>query len=109
MFRTRIPFYVLVVLTFVLMADRTSAQSLADFYKGKVVTVVAYTPPGSAYDLSARLLARHLPKHIPGEPTAIVKNMPGAGGLTATRYLYFTAPKDGTVLGTIGRGLPFEP
>jgi tripartite-type tricarboxylate transporter receptor subunit TctC len=55
------------------------------------------------------LLARYLPKHLPGDPTVIVKNMPGAGGLTATRYLYYTAPKDGTVLGTVGRGIPFEP
>ena len=62
------------------MSDRTSAQSFDEFYKGKAVTVVAYTPPGSAYDLSARLLARYLPKHIPGEPTAIVKNMPGEIG-----------------------------
>jgi tripartite-type tricarboxylate transporter receptor subunit TctC len=85
------------------------AQSLADFYRGKVVTVTVYTPPGSAYDLAGRLLGRHLAKHLPSEPTVIVKNMPGAGGLTATRYLYYTAPKDGTVLGTIGRGIPFEP
>jgi len=93
----------------VVAAGSVAAQSPDEFYKGKVVTVVVYTPPGSAYDLSGRLLARHLSKHLPGEPTAIVKNMPGAGGLTATRYLYYTAPKDGTVLGTIGRGIPFEP
>jgi tripartite-type tricarboxylate transporter receptor subunit TctC len=80
-----------------------------NFYKGKVVTVTIYTPPGSAYDLAGRLLTRHLAKHLPDTPTVIAKNMPGAGGLTATRYLYYTAPKDGTVIGTIGRGIPFEP
>jgi tripartite-type tricarboxylate transporter receptor subunit TctC len=85
------------------------ALAQENFYKGKVVTVTIYTPPGSAYDLAGRLLTRHLPKHLPDTPTAIAKNMPGAGGLTATRYLYYTAPKDGTVLGTIGRGIPFEP
>ncbi|HET9149184.1 MAG TPA: hypothetical protein VFO61_01785 [Alphaproteobacteria bacterium] len=90
-------------------AHAASVQSSEAFYKGKVVTVVVYTPTGSAYDLAGRLLARHLPKHLPGDPTTIVKNMPGAGGLTATRYLYYTAPKDGTVLGTIGRGIPYEP
>jgi tripartite-type tricarboxylate transporter receptor subunit TctC len=102
-------FYAGVICAGVMAAGSAAAQSSDEFYKGKVVTVMVYTPAGSAYDLSGRLLARHLPKHLPGEPTTIVKNMPGAGGLTATRYLYYTAPKDGTVLGTIGRGIPFEP
>lgn len=76
---------------------------------GKLMTAVVYSPPGSSYDLITRIIARHMPKHLPGQPSMIAKNMPGAGGLVATRYLYFTAPKDGTVFGTIGRGIPFEP
>ncbi|HEY4135342.1 MAG TPA: hypothetical protein VGO34_09010 [Alphaproteobacteria bacterium] len=90
-------------------ATVAKADSVADFYKGKIVSIVVYTTSGSGYDLSARILSRHMPKYLPGSPTMIVRNMPGAGGLTATRYLYTTAPKDGTVFGTIGRGLPFEP
>jgi tripartite-type tricarboxylate transporter receptor subunit TctC len=86
-----------------------SAESVEDFYKGKTVSIVVYTTSGSGYDLAARLLTRHMPQHLPGAPTMIVRNMPGAGGLTAMRYLYVTAPKDGTVFGTIGRGIPFEP
>jgi tripartite-type tricarboxylate transporter receptor subunit TctC len=77
--------------------------------KGKLVTVIAYTPPGSVYDLVSRMIARHMPQYLPGAPSMIVRNMPGAGGLTATRYLYSTAPKDGSVFGTVGRGIPFEP
>jgi hypothetical protein len=87
-----------------------SAQNATDsFYKGKVVTIYVYTPAsGTSYDLTARLLARYLPAHLPGEPTVIVKNMPGGGGLTLTRYLYSVAPKDGTAFGTIPRSMPFE-
>ncbi len=90
-------------------APAAVAQPAEGFYKGKTVTVVVYTPTGSSYDIIGRAIAHHLPKHLAGQPTTIVKNMPGAGGLTATRYLYFTAPKDGTVFGTISRGIPFEP
>lgn len=92
-----------------LAIDGARAQTPETAGAGKLMTAIVYTPPGSAYDLIARIIARHMPKHLPGQPTMIVKNMPGAGGLVATRYLYFTAPKDGTVFGTIGRGIPFEP
>ena len=87
----------------------STAEAADPFYKGKTVTIYAYTPPsGTSYDLTAHLLARHLPAHLPGEPAAIVKNMPGGGGLTLTRYLYAAAPKDGTAFGTIPRSMPFE-
>ena len=92
-----------------LAIDGAKAQTPENAATGKLMTAIVYTPPASAYDLIARIIARHMPKHLPGQPTMIVKNMPGAGGLVATRYLYFTAPKDGTVFGTIGRGIPFEP
>jgi tripartite-type tricarboxylate transporter receptor subunit TctC len=81
----------------------------ADFYKGRQLIIIVYSSAGSAYDIYARLLSRHLADHIPGHPTIIVENMEGAGGLKAIQYLYTVAPKDGTVIGTISRGLPFEP
>jgi len=71
--------------------------------------MIVFTGAGSTYDIYARLLVRHLGDHIPGKPAFIVQNMPGAGGLKVEEYIYRIAPKDGTVMGTIGRGLPFEP
>jgi tripartite-type tricarboxylate transporter receptor subunit TctC len=85
------------------------AQTPEQFYNGRQLTMVVYTGAGSAYDIYARLLVRHLGNHIPGKPTFIVQNMVGAGGLKAIEYLYRIAPKDGSVIGTVGRGLPFEP
>jgi tripartite-type tricarboxylate transporter receptor subunit TctC len=70
--------------------------------------IVGYTA-GGGYDLYARALARHMGRHIPGNPGFVVNNMPGAGSLTNANYLYNVAPKDGTVIGTIGRGLAMEP
>lgn len=91
------------------IATPVRAQTANDFYKGRQLIMIVYSGPGSAYDIYARLLARHLADHIPGRPTIVVENMEGAGGLKAIQYLYTVAPKDGTVIGTIGRGLPFEP
>ena len=85
------------------------AQTPEVFYKGRQMIMVVYSPPGSTYDLYARALVRHMPRHIPGEPNFIVQNMPGAGGQKAMDYLYNIAPKDGSVIGTVGRGLAFEP
>ena len=90
-------------------AAPAAAQPAAEFFKGKTMTVIVYTTSGSGYDTLGRMFSRHMPHYLAGAPTMIVKNMPGAGGLTATRYLYYTAPKDGTVFGTIGRGIPYEP
>ena len=85
------------------------AQTPEQFYKGRQLTMIVYSGTGSAYDFYARLLVRHMGNHIPGKPTFIVQNMQGAGGLKAIEYLYRIAPKDGSVMGTIGRGLAFEP
>ena len=83
------------------------ADEAADFYKGKTVTLVVGYGPGGGYDVYARvLLARHLGDYIPGHPTIIVQNMPGAGSLQATNYLYRAAPKDGTTFGTFARNMP---
>ena len=94
-----------------MLAAATGARAQAgdDFYKGKTVSIIVYTPTGSSYDIVGRAIAHYIPNYLPGQPTTIVRNMPGAGGLTATRYLYATAPKDGTVFGTVSRGIPFEP
>lgn len=86
-----------------------TAQTAEQFYKGRQITMLVFSGPGSTYDIYARVLARHFGDHIPGKPSVIVQNMLGAGGLKVEQYIYRIAPKDGTVVGTIGRGLPFEP
>jgi tripartite-type tricarboxylate transporter receptor subunit TctC len=76
-----------------------------DFYKGKTVTLTVGFSPGGGYDLNARTVARHLGKHIPGNPNVIVQNMPGAGSITSVRFLDATAAKDGTILTVFNPGL----
>jgi tripartite-type tricarboxylate transporter receptor subunit TctC len=82
------------------------ADAVADFYKGRTVTLIVGYGPGGGYDLFARLMARHLGRHIPGSPTVVVQNMPGAGSLRATNYLYTVAPRDGTTIGSFARDMP---
>jgi tripartite-type tricarboxylate transporter receptor subunit TctC len=98
-----------IALLHVVVASMARAQNSTEFYRGRQVSVVVFTGAGSTYDIYARLLARHLGDHIPGKPAIIVQNMPGAGGLKVEEYIYRIAPRDGTVMGTVGRGLPFEP
>jgi tripartite-type tricarboxylate transporter receptor subunit TctC len=86
-----------------------AADAVADFYKGKTVSMnVGYTT-GGGYDAFARLIARHLGKHIPGNPNVVVKNVPGAGSLLLANQLVNTLPKDGTQIGTVSRGAFMEP
>jgi tripartite-type tricarboxylate transporter receptor subunit TctC len=80
------------------------ADAVSDFYRGKTIQMLVGVNPGGEYDVHARLLARHLGRHIPGNPTIIVQNMPGAGGLAMSNYLYNLAPKDGTTLGVVQNG-----
>ena len=87
-------------------AAAATAAEVEDFYRGKTVTFVVGYPPGGGYDVYARLLARFIPNHIPGRPTVVVQNMPGAASLTATNYLYNVAPRDGTVFGAFDRYMP---
>jgi len=75
-----------------------AAQAADQFFKGRTISIVVPADPGGSYDLYARLVATHMVKHLPGAPTGIVQNMPGAGGLRAINHLYSLAPKDGTVL-----------
>jgi len=83
-----------------------SAQSVADFYHGKTLTVLIGVSAGGEYDLLARLVARFIGAHIPGNPTVVAQNMLGAGGITEANYLYNVAPKDGTFIGMIQNALP---
>ncbi|NCV51845.1 MAG: hypothetical protein EBW65_04890 [Gammaproteobacteria bacterium] len=85
------------------------ADAVADFYKGKDVELYIGYKPGGGYDGYARLIARHMGKHIPGNPNVVPKNMPGAGSVKLTNWLWEGAPQDGTVFGAISRGAPFEP
>jgi tripartite-type tricarboxylate transporter receptor subunit TctC len=96
-------------MAFALAVTPASAQSVEDFYKGKTVTVFVGYSAGGGYDTYARTVARHIGKHIPGNPSVIVKNRAGAGSMLLTNELYNILPKDGTVIGIIGRGLPMEP
>ncbi len=86
-----------------LLAAQAHAQSVAEFYRGKRITIVTSASVGGGYDQYARLLAKHMPQHIPGEPTIIVQNMVGAEGLRAANFLYNVAPQDGTVIGGLSR------
>jgi tripartite-type tricarboxylate transporter receptor subunit TctC len=90
-------------------ASSAQADPVADFYAGKTVRILVGFGPGGGYDLYARTLGRYLGHFIPGEPTVVVQNMPGAGSLKVVNYLFNAAPKDGTVLATFARGIVFEP
>jgi tripartite-type tricarboxylate transporter receptor subunit TctC len=90
-------------------AQSASAQSPAEFYKGKTVELYIAYSAGGGYDLYARMVARHIGKHIPGNPQVVAKNMEGAGGLRLANWLYQAAPQDGTVIGATSRNIAFEP
>src|SRR3954469_12024312 len=77
----------------------------AQSFQGKTVTIVVGFKPGGGYDATARLLARYLPKYLPGTPTVIVQNMPGANSLIAANYVYAAAKPDGLTIGTFNRNL----
>jgi tripartite-type tricarboxylate transporter receptor subunit TctC len=80
-------------------------QPIQDFYAGKSIKFIVRSPPGTTYDQYTRLLARHLPRHIPGNPQNSIVLMPGGGGITAANYMANVAPRDGTVLSIMGQGL----
>ena len=84
------------------------ADPIADFYKGKTVTIVTSTGVGGPFDLTARALAKHMSRYIPGNPTMIVKNMPGGGHVLATNFMYTQAEKDGTAIATVNNSIPLH-
>jgi len=85
------------------------AQSPADFFKGRTIEVYIGTSAGGGYDTYARILSRHMGRHIPGNPVLVPKNMTGGGGIRLANYLFNAAPKDGLAFGTFNRGISFEP
>jgi tripartite-type tricarboxylate transporter receptor subunit TctC len=90
-------------------APPAAADDVADFYKGKTVAIVVGHESGTGFDVYARVLQRHLRRHIPGNPGVVVQNMPGVGGIVAANWLYNAAPKDGSVLASFVYTVPFEP
>lgn len=96
------------VLTFS-YAYHAKAQSIPNFYKGKQIQVLIGFGAGGSNDLWGRIVGRHIGKHIPGNPTVLPQNMPGAGSMRVANHIYNVAPKDGTVMGVIARGIPLEP
>jgi tripartite-type tricarboxylate transporter receptor subunit TctC len=92
-----------------LAAAPAHADGLADFYKGKTVALVVGSSTGGGYDTMARAIARFIGKHVPGNPTVVVRNMPGAGGILALNYIYNAAERDGSVLALVQNNTPLEP
>jgi tripartite-type tricarboxylate transporter receptor subunit TctC len=106
---TRRRFFLALSLVFATTGPTTAQDDVASFYKGKIVRLIVGVGVGSGYDINARLLARYLPKYIPGNPNVIVQNQPGAGSLTMTNQMYAAGPFDGTVIGASFNGLPTTP
>src|SRR5437763_9995293 len=92
----------------VLSVVPTHAQPVADFYRGKILRMLIGYGPGGGYDIYGRLVAEFLPRHLPGNPTIIAQNMPGAGSFVAAKYIYDVAPKDGTVFGSLAQTLALD-
>ena len=93
------------VVAVVALAAASLPAAAADFYAGKQITLIAGSSPGGGYDLMARLVSRHLGRHIPGNPTIVVQNMPAANSLAATNHIANVAPRDGTVFALVQRGM----
>ena len=89
-------------------AAPAQAQPVADFYRGKTLRMLIGYGPGGGYDIYGRLVAEFLPRHLPGNPTIVAQNMPGAGSFVAAKYIYDVAPKDGTVFGSLAQTLALD-
>ncbi len=89
-------------------AGSADAQSLEAFYRGKTIDMIIGYPAGGSNDIYARLVARHIGKYIPGAPSVVTRNLPGAGSIVAGNYLYNLAPKDGTALGLVSPTMPLD-
>lgn len=93
---------------FALGATAGIGQTVEDFYRGKQVRFIIHSTPGGSYDAWARLAGPYLGKYLPGNPSFLPQNMPGAGGIVAANYLYQRAPRDGSVIGMVGRNIPSQ-
>ena len=91
------------------LSATSSVSAQPNFYEGKTVTLIVGNAAGGGYDAAARALARHMRKYIPGAAGVIVKNMPGAGGLTAANYMYSVAEPDGLTFAVLSRATPMQP
>jgi hypothetical protein len=89
-----------------LMSTPAAAQGVAEFYRARTVSFVVGFGPGGGYDLYARVISRHIGRHIPGNPNVVVQNMDGAGSVRAANYVYAVAPKDGTVIAAVNQNMP---
>jgi tripartite-type tricarboxylate transporter receptor subunit TctC len=96
------------LLTLCVGVSAAGADAVEDFYKGKTVTIVTSTGVGGPFDLTARALAKHMSRYIPGRPTMIVRNMPGGGHVLATNFMAQQAEKDGTVIATVNNSVPLH-
>lgn len=85
------------------------SDAVSDFYSGKQLTILVGYGAGGGYDTNTRLMAKHLSKHIPGNPTVVVQNMPGAGSMKVANFLFNAAPKDGATLGVFAASTALEP
>ncbi|MFL6972522.1 MAG: Bug family tripartite tricarboxylate transporter substrate binding protein [Xanthobacteraceae bacterium] len=103
------PNYCRTLLLASVLAIGAMTPAAADYYAGKTIEFIIGTPPGGGYDIYARLVARHLARYIPGKPTIVVKNMPGAGSAKAAQFISMIAPKDGTSIGAIMPGAIMGP
>jgi tripartite-type tricarboxylate transporter receptor subunit TctC len=98
-----------VALIAAVIAAVCGSAAAEDFYRGKTINLIVGNATGGGYDAYARLLSRHMPKYIPGEPLIRVRNMPGAGGMAMSNHLYAQAPRDGLTIGMMSRANPIEP
>lgn len=98
-----------VISAIALQTSEASADAVADFYRGKSISILIPSAPGGGYDTYGRLVGRYFAEHIPGRPNIVPQNMPGAGGIAEVNYLYNVAPKDGTTIGIIEHGTTFKP
>src|SRR4051812_21476171 len=104
MSKTRILFFVAALAT--MSPGYVFAQDVASFYRGRLVNLVISTSPGGDYDVRARLVGKYIGRFIPGAPTVVAQNMPGAGGIRATNYLYNSVPQDGTTIVSVEAQAP---
>jgi tripartite-type tricarboxylate transporter receptor subunit TctC len=92
-----------------ILASLSAPAGAEDFYRGKTIRLIVPSDVSGGYDSYGRTLATYMRKHIPGEPSIVVQNMPGGGGLLSANWLFNVAPKDGLTIGLIQRGVPFYP
>ena len=97
------------VLAGVAYLTSAAADPISDFYKGRTISIVVGSSTGGTYDLYARTIARRLGNHVPGAPSVIVQNVPGAGSYLAAQRVYSVAPQDGLTIGSLGAALPYQP